>query len=136
MSCHKFSYYDYRKTKIGELVATIIATSILEADEKLELELKIKMDKAPFIGCRIDFDYCHSMDCPKESFRTHTCKCGFIQRHITKCSTPKYKLLFSVAAPLYQYVPVVEKSTLVDLNPLLEEMKNRAANLVLTDDEE
>lgn len=135
MSYHKFSYYDYRKNKLGELLITVIAPSILEADKLVEDKCQIKIDRAPFIGCQIDFDHCHTSECPKESYAVDSCKCGFTKRHIEKCKENWHTK--SAYAPTYKFEPLpAEQTKLVDLKAILKETMERAAALVLTDEVE
>jgi hypothetical protein len=135
MSYHKFSYYDYRKNKIGELLITVIAPSILEADKLVEDKYQIKIDKSPFIGCQIDFDHCHTSECPKESYTVNSCECGFTKRHIEKYKYNQY--IKSAYTPMYKIDPLpAEQTKLVDLTAILKETKERAAALVWTDEED
>jgi hypothetical protein len=134
MSYHKFSYYDYRKNKLGELLITVIAPSIIEADKLVEYKCQIKIDKAPFIGCQINFDHCHTSECPKENYTIDNCDCGFIKRHIEKCKKNPY--INSIYTPMYRFEPLpAEQTKLVNLTAILKETVERAAAMVLIDEE-
>lgn len=133
MSYHKFSYYDYKSERVGKLLISVIAPSISEADKVLEVKFNIKIEKSPFIGCRIDFNHCHSTLCPKESFSIKKCACGFVQCHLQNQQLKKvnpqivaYKFILSPS----------EQTKLIDLEPLLVALRERSMTLVLTDETE
>lgn len=140
MSCHEYSYYDYRKSREGILLAVVIAESIIDADRKLEEKLGLKVERSPFIGCRIEFEHCHSFSCEKNSFTATSCKCGFVQRHILKWKSPAQlnKVRVDANQRIEPYRPDLipaNQSKLINLERLLVEMREYSASLVLDPEE-